>query len=229
MSVISTTRGESLLSAIRNDILTGKFEPGSKLQFTNLISRYEASTGVLREVLPRLVEQGLVTSQPQMGYRVLTLDPEQLEHLTEARAALESQIFKQSIESGDRNWEGTVVAAHHRLSTLPPRDEYGNANPEWLEEHRNFHQALLAGCPNTVLLEMAERFHDVTQVYRCWLIRKASANEEVREDEHRVLTDLAIARDTVKGPKALADHISYATKHLVHEAKKLGEFELNSA
>lgn len=61
----ATTRGESVLATVRADIVHGVLPPGSKLAFAMLTERYAASTGVLREVLPRLVEQGLVTSRAQ--------------------------------------------------------------------------------------------------------------------------------------------------------------------
>lgn len=112
------TRGDSILAAVRDDILNGRLEPGTQLAFAELGRRYGASTGVLREVLPRLVEQGLATTQPQFGYRVVTLSLQELRHLTEARVAPEGLVFQQSIRHGDLDWEAAVVGSRTSTDTV---------------------------------------------------------------------------------------------------------------
>ena len=214
MTGAGLTRGESVLRAIRADILNGRLSPGAKLAFGDLVRHYQASTGVLREVLPRLVEQGLVTSQPQLGYRVVAVSVQELEHLTEARVAIETLVFGQSIRCGDLDWEADVVAAHHRLSQHPTHDGSGALNPDWLVMHRRFHRVLLEGCPNPKLREVAERLRDVSEVYRCWSIH-GTARPGDRDAEHQRLAETAVARDVDTAVQVLADHITKSTTLLI--------------
>ena len=60
----SETRAERIYVSLRSDILTGRLLPGQRLPFAELGTRYATSVGVLREALSRLVEQGLVQSEP---------------------------------------------------------------------------------------------------------------------------------------------------------------------
>mgnify|MGYP001098921104 CR=1 FL=1 len=213
------TRAETILSAIRDDILNGHLAPGTQLAFADMSKRYAASTGVLREVLPRLVEQGLATSQPQLGFRVIELSIRELQHLTEARAVIESLIFEQSIVSGDLDWEAEVVAVHHRLSQLPTIGEDGELDHDWLSTHRRFHQVLLAGCENARLREVAERLRDASEVYRCWSVR--STDElALRDEEHRRLATLAVKRDVAGASQALRDHIVKTTEVLIDNQRR---------
>lgn len=209
-----TTRGEVVGAAIRADILNGRLAPGSKLAFAELARRYGASTGVLREVLPRLVEQGLATSQPQLGYRVVTLSVQELEHLTEARVAMETQVLRQSIRCGDLDWEAEVVAVHHRLSQIPNYVGLHELNEQWLSTHRRFHRVLLEGCPNPALRDVAERLRTVAEVYHCWSIRETTRLAE-RDDEHRRIAEAAVAHDEERAVEALTEHIQKTTALLI--------------
>lgn len=202
------------MRALRNDILNGHLAPGTQLGFADLTARYDASTGVLREVLPRLVEQGLATTQPQTGYRIVEVTVEDLVHLTEARVALETQVLGQSIRDGDLDWESSVVAAHHRLSQLSTFDTSGEISPLWLEAHRRFHQVLLEGCPNRRLREVAERLRDVSEVYRCWSVLNTE-QIQLRDAEHARIASLAVKRDIDGAQQALTDHINKTTELLL--------------
>src|SRR5690349_21307966 len=115
----TNTRVDATYRRIRADIIGGRLAPGSRLLFAEMTERYGASTGVLREALPRLVEQGLVVSQPQIGFRVMSLSVDDLRHLTEARVAIETLVLRQSVTHGDLAWETTVLGAHHTLARTP--------------------------------------------------------------------------------------------------------------
>ncbi|KAA9158086.1 FCD domain-containing protein [Amycolatopsis acidicola] len=208
------TRGEIVLRALRDDILNGRLTPGSQLGFADLGSRYSASTGVLREVLPRLVEQGLASTQPQLGYRVVEVSTEDLVHLTEARIALETQVLAQSIRDGDLDWETSVVAAHHRLAQLSTLDDAGGMNPDWSDAHRRFHQVLLEGCPNRRLREVAGRLRDLSEVYHCWSVLNTD-DLRSRDEEHARIASLSVGRDIGGARAELAAHIQKTTDLLL--------------
>lgn len=207
------------MTAIRSDILNGQLEPGTPLQFAELNQRYAASTGVLREVLPRLVEQGLATTQPQLGFKVVAVSVLELEQLTEARVVLETLVLEQSMRCGDLDWESAVVAVKHRLMQTPTFGSDGRFNLDWLEAHRRFHEVLLEGCPSSRLRELAQRLRDVTEVYRCWAFRRT---EELpaRDVEHERLAKLAVARDVDGACHAMREHIQRTTDHLIESYRR---------
>ncbi|WP_197023344.1 GntR family transcriptional regulator [Arthrobacter sp. MA-N2] len=219
MATINQTKGEIVLRALRMDILSGQLAPGSKLGFAELGRRYETNTGVLREVLPRLVEQGLATAQSQLGYRVITVSVQELEHLTEARVAIETQVLRQSIRCGDLDWESALVSIHHRLTQVPTLDDRGKLNPEWLAVHRRFHEALLDGCPNPQLRAVAQRLRDAAEVYHCWMI-SGIAHPQDRDVEHERLASLAVSRDIQGAANALTEHIEKTTELLLESQRR---------
>ncbi|MCO8305041.1 GntR family transcriptional regulator, partial [Streptomyces sp. RKCA744] len=144
----SMTRAEEIYQRLRADILNGRHEPGSRLRVEALKEKYGASSGVLREALPRLVGQGLATFAPQQGFRVVTVSPEHLEELTEARVFIETHLVRESVTAGTIEWESDLLAAHHHLARVPFFGDTGEINEGWLNAHARFHRVLLEGCPN---------------------------------------------------------------------------------
>src|ERR1700744_430157 len=129
-----STRVDEVYCLIRRDILSGQFPPGSRLATMLLLQqRYDVSNGLLREILPRLVAEGLAVAKPQRGFWVIDISREDLRHLTDARVLIETTVLRQSIQVGDLGWESGVLAAHHTLASLASRHPDGTLSADWLE------------------------------------------------------------------------------------------------
>lgn len=211
------TRVDRVYKALRADILGGRQEPGSRLPFADLSARYEASMGVVREALTRLQGEGLVESEPQFGFTVVSVSAENLRHLTEARCAIESLVLRSSIEHGDLAWESAVLAAHHRLDRTPQMeaDDPKRLSDNWAAAHASFHLALLAGCPNPVLLGTAISFRDSAELYQRLSVPQDVTHRNIPA-EHRAIMDAALAHDADAAADLLIRHIQRTTDILLH-------------
>jgi DNA-binding GntR family transcriptional regulator len=211
------TRVDAVLEEIRTGILAGRLRPGDRLKFPALSEEFGVSAGVIREALGRLVEQGFVQMQPHQGFQVTPLSVENLQELTEARVAIESMVLRLSIETGDLDWETGAVAAHHKLARTPTQlpDDPETPNPDWDEVHAAFHRALLAGCPNQRLLEIAMRLRGESELYRHWSLTIGHDSSRDPEAEHRRLLEAAVARDTDLAVSLLTEHIWAPARRLI--------------
>jgi len=213
--VSSDTRAATLLRHLREDILNGRLAPGSKLGFAQLGSRYDVSTGVLREVLPRLVEQGLATSEAQLGFRVVDVSVDGLTQLTDARVVLENIVIREAIAHGDLTWESDVVAKHHTLERVGATVTGAEVSDDWHAAHEAFHLAILAGCGNTYLYEATARLRSISVVYRCWSSEEhRRANRDV-EAEHRAIMQATVARDADLAVTLSERHVRLTTELLI--------------
>jgi DNA-binding GntR family transcriptional regulator len=197
---------------VRADILTGVLVPGERLQLAGLAKNYQVSSGVLREVLPRLVGEGLAKSQPQVGYSVVSISIEDLLQITECRLTIESIALRQAIEHGDLGWEARVLAAHHVLSKTTASTDGSMQLVEWIHAHASFHRELLSGCPNERLCSVAATMRDLTDMYLQWSIR-ASHRRDARA-EHQALVDAALSRDADQAVRCITDHIQRTADHV---------------
>jgi len=215
----SRTRNEAVFNRIREDILCGVLAPGSRLRFADMCARYGTSVGVVREALSRISEQGLARMEPQLGFSVVPVSVNDLRDLTEARCDIEGLTLRYSVQHGDLAWESSVIAIHHRLTRTPTHigDDSRTFNEEWGTIHKQFHAALLEGCPNRRLKGIALSLRDAAEVYRRAGQRPTDhASERDVEAEHRAIVDAVISRDADAAVAALVHHIRATTDYLTH-------------
>jgi DNA-binding GntR family transcriptional regulator len=185
------------------------------------------STSAVTPVEEVLAEQGLVVATPQHGFPVRELSVEDIIGLTESRKEIESVALRLAIERGDVRWETQIVAAHHLLERTPLVDTNGNYREEWRVRHRDFHQALTAGCNNARLQEVVLGLRARAELYRRWWWTLATDRRSDLVAEHRQLMDLTLARNADAAIEALVSHIKRAPNQLIAYAHEHGLDDLN--
>ena len=85
----SSTIPDRIFSLIKEAIVEGDIEAGSKISEPELARAYGISRGPLREAIGRLEACGLVVRRPNVGARVVTLSSRQLIEIFHVREALE--------------------------------------------------------------------------------------------------------------------------------------------
>ena len=193
---------------LRAEILAGRLAPGQRLSPGELAAQHGVSSNVVREALSRLAGERLVSSAPQQGFAVVSVSAPDLEHVTELRELVELHAIRRSIERGGLDWEGAVVAAHHRLAHTPmtSSEHPRQLDQEWARAHLTFHAATMSGCQNPRLAELATRLNESAEIYR---YRSQMADQGSRDvaAEHRAIFEAVIARDAPRACQLHAEHI----------------------
>jgi len=216
------TRTEQVYEMLRSDLLNGVLHPSQKLKMAGLTERFGVSQSVVREALTRLTEQGLLASTPQRGFRVRDLSIQDIAELTETRIQVESLALRLAIQRGDLEWETGILAAHHRLERTPVTRDDGTVSEDWSVQHRDYHQALLAGCGNRRLESVADSLRDSAELYRRWYWVLTDDHQRDLAAEHRQLKDLTLARDADRAIDLLTEHIDRAPSLLIAHAREHG-------
>lgn len=201
------TMASSVYGQLRDDILNGRLAPGSKLRLQHLARDYGVGNSPLREALNRLSSNGLVTREENKGFRVSPASTKELLELIRTRCWLEETALRESIASGDSEWEERVVIAFHRLNKLEGESDGPELqrNPEWEEVHSDYHIALLSACRSDILLDFCRQLHERTLRYRS--LAEVVAYRELYEcAEHRRIHDAVLARDVEKAVEMLHAH-----------------------
>ena len=94
---------------LRASIINGSLKPGSQLSEVELATSFGVSRGPVREALQRLVQEGLLHSEPHRGVFVPVLTDQDVHDIYLAREALESAAVRSIISSG------TTAAASESL------------------------------------------------------------------------------------------------------------------
>ncbi|MGE4480549.1 GntR family transcriptional regulator [Acidocella sp.] len=193
---------------LRADLLHGALVPGQKLKLNELCETMGINLSAMREALSRLSAEGLVTAEPQRGFRAAPLQAEELRDLAEARVEIEVSCLRRSISAGDLEWESRLVAATHRLLHLPTEAERPthDLSEAWRQAHADFHAALCAACPNRWLLRLREQLFVQSERYRRLSV-PLSVRERDINNEHKGLLDAALARNVDLASQLMEDHL----------------------
>lgn len=203
-----------LVGRLRTDIVNARFRADEPLRFRSLSATYGASVSTLREALARLTGECLVEFRPHQGFRVATISGEDLIDIMEARSEIENVALRQSIAFGDDQWEAAIVAAHHKLTRTQSRlelNEAGDTAAEWEARHRDFHQALIAGCRSRWLIRFCEMLRIQCDRYR-HLVQVPPGAYPSLVTHHKLMMDAALTRQADEACRLMAAHFAESAR-----------------
>jgi DNA-binding GntR family transcriptional regulator len=212
----NATVGELAYRRIRADIIFGRLAPGQKLTLDRMREAYGTAVSTLRELLNRLSSEGLVFAEGSRGFQVTSISPDNLREVAAMRELLECHALRESFETGDMEWEGRVVAAHHKLALMEKRVAAGERSQleVWKRYDWEFHHALIAACGSHVLLETHATIYDK---YLRYQMIAAVYRGEIAAGEHRSLLNFALAHDWKAAKATLATHIQDCVTQMLSE------------
>ena len=203
---------------IKRDIIFGKLKPSIKLKLDNLKNSYNASLSTIRETLNRLASEGFVKAEEQRGFFVNSFSQDDLIEIANLRVLLECHAIKLSIERGDTDWEGNLVASYHKLHLLEKKMEKDNAKfkEEWKKYDWEFHLALISNCGSENLLTLHSILYDKYIRYQMAVITYRGKDAE---EEHKKIFEAALNRDPVTASSILETHITKGLEHTLKAFK----------
>lgn len=206
--------GDRVYQRIRRDVIYGRLAPGQRLTLDRMREAYATSIGTLREVLNRLASEGFVAAEGARGFEVAPASVENLREVASLRLLLECHALRASFDAGDLEWEGALVAAHHKLAMVEKRMLAGDRRESeaWKTYDAAFHNALISACGSTLLLEMHAEVYDK---YLRYLVLADVFRGRVAADEHDTLLDAALRRDVKTAQRTLVRHVEDCVAYIV--------------
>jgi len=209
------TVASALEPIIRKEIINGTFAPGTKLALKDLAERYEAGVIPLREALSRLCASGFVDAVDQKGFRVAEVSHEELADITRTRQEIERLALREGMRRRDPEWEGQVLAAHHRLSQISQCDPLLGPpaiNPAWERAHNEFHSTLVGGCQSVWMRRFSTILREQTARYRHLSVAAPQAQERNVKAEHDAIVAAVMSRDVDLACRLLTEHFATTGK-----------------
>lgn len=190
---------------LRDNIVNGTLEPGAQLSEVDLATSFGVSRGPVREALQRLIQEGLVRSEPHRGVFVPVLSDDDVVDIYLVRDALESSAVTHIIASA------RSVEAADALDRLVKMMEDAVAAGDW-ERVGNydlqFHTALVASTESPRLQRMFSTVISETQL--CLGVLTAGDARDDLVDEHRRIAREIRDGNTAEALAALKQHFDDA-------------------
>lgn len=213
---LSESVSDAVFRRLRQDIILGILPPGSKIKLEKARERYSISISSLREILCRLSAENLVLAEGQRGFEVSPVSRQELTELADLRIVLECHAIGLSFATGDLEWEGSIVAAHHRLAAVERRLLAGDTarTIDWVRCDWEFHRAIVAASKSTTLLQNLSSVFDRFLRYH---MLAGSFRGTAVVDDHKLLFERALARDADGARKIITSHVQKGVEHILKE------------
>ncbi|WP_026371646.1 GntR family transcriptional regulator [Rhizobium sp. 42MFCr.1] len=212
------TVSDIVFRQIRQDIISGTLAPGAKIKLEQAKERYSISVSSLREILSRLTTENLVLAEGQRGFEVSPATRKELEELADLRTVLETHAIGLSFSTGNLEWEGRIVAAHHKLAAAEKKLLAGDASRtiDWVRYDWEFHQAIVSACNSATLMAALSSVFD--RFLRYHMLAQSFRGRAVVED-HKLLFELALKRDVEGARSVIRRHIESGVAHVLRSGR----------
>lgn len=181
----------------------GLILPGDRIAEPDLVARLGMSRVPIREALRILESQGIVTSEPYKGIRLMEISHQRLEQIIDVRIPLETLACRRAIEAG-RNGAPqltTLYQAVADMQNMMQRDDvYGFASADTA-----FHRTLCGFAHNPVLSNLWESIaRQLTVIFGLSTMGKSMS---AIIEEHQMLINVFAEGDIAKISDEIEQHI----------------------
>lgn len=202
---LGRTNYQRVRDVIRNDIITGQFEPGARLKISELVARYGISAMPIREALHQLQGEGLIVLSANRGASVRRIDETFLWQIYEVRKSLE-MYFVAELAS-----HATAKEIVGMKAMLAQQDVAVAAADEGAlqELDRAFHRAIVGATANGEAVDILNRTYDLTRPLRIRFGRSAEQRKGIPRD-HRAIVKAIARQEAQQAAKLVSEHINRA-------------------
>lgn len=199
---LPATLVEVAADRLREEILSGALEPGSRIVEEQLCADLGISRAPLREALRLLAQQGLVEHLPRRGSRVVAWSPEDIRQLFGLRETLERHAIEQALPLADP----AAALAPVREAFVQMTKARGALRRD--DAHRAFHAAIVALADNRQLDLVLEPILLKLQVPMARNLREEARARSVRDGiaRHEELLAALETNDVEVMVRALHEH-----------------------
>lgn len=206
---------DTVYDTITQLILHKKLVSGQKLSEIGLSDQLGVSRTPVREALRRLANDGYVLIVPKSGAWVASPTKQEVEDAYEVRAKLEGWAAGIASHAVTPLFLARLEEKIHEEENIFVQKDI----EAYLEVNTAFHMIIAEASGNTLLTDYIEDILAKTFIYTVFLERYFDMNNNPSLDEHRLLLNAFIARDTELCARLAEEHVRTSFKSLNFQEK----------
>jgi DNA-binding GntR family transcriptional regulator len=209
--VARSTASSRIIDTLRAAILDGSLTPGAQLTETPLADRLQVSRGPLREAVQRLIQEGLLRTEPHHGTFVVELRRDDVADIYLARQAVESAAARELMKMSDK--AQALKSLEAAVSNLRSAVKDGSWSTI-VAADITFHERLVVSAKSKRLMRMFGTLATETQLCMNALVARPDWVKGVVAD-HRVLVealrsdDMSLVLERLESHLSLEEFLSY--------------------
>lgn len=196
-------RSDRIAELLEEQILTGRFTPGTRLDEARLADEHNVSRTPIREAFHRLALSGLVEQQPRRGVFVRASSPVEIMEMFEVMAELEAACGRLAAR---RATEQAIAELRRVNQGCREALETGDADL-YYEKNGLFHHLVYAQSGNAYLEQEAARLHRRLKPYRRMQLHLRGRLRQSME-EHEAIVAAIAAGEPETAAALMRDHVA---------------------
>jgi DNA-binding GntR family transcriptional regulator len=196
------TLSTQIAEKIREEILSGTFPLGSQLNEVELADKFGVSRGPIREAMQRLIQEGLLYSEPHRGVFVPELTDSDLVDIYYVRQAIEGAAIQRIMA------QGQLGEIRRSLVQIVKQMERAIGRQNWTqvaELDMTYHREIVQAAKSARLSRMYATVQAETKLCLHMLMGGYRGSKALVE-EHQLLADLIAGGDVRTTLQELARH-----------------------
>lgn len=203
---MSETASHSLRDALEQEILSGGFRPGDRLDEASLAARFSVSRTPVREALQGLAASGLVELRPRRGAFVREVSPRELLEFFETMGEYEASCARFAAlrldPEGAEALKRTLDACGAAADDTDRADHMDN----YYYENQRFHAAIYTAAANGFLERQTIALRNRLKPFRRLQLRMRGRIAQ-SQDEHRAIAAAILAGNEEEAARRARAHV----------------------
>jgi DNA-binding GntR family transcriptional regulator len=196
-------RGQAV-EMLRASIVAGELEPGEIYSAPALAERLGVSATPVREAMLDLANDGLVQPVRNRGFRVVVVDEDALDEISELRQMLEVPAMAKVVARAGDDELAALFAKVHRIESAAARSDAA----EFLLADRDFHLGLLILAGNTRLVRLVGQLRNQTRLAGIKVLAD-SGQLMASALEHRPILEAVCRREAELAQGLMRAHLAH--------------------
>jgi DNA-binding GntR family transcriptional regulator len=215
MKIVKASLHNEAVARIRDMIMEGRLEPGSKVSEKELCELFGISRTPLREALKVLATEGLIVLLPNRGARVARLTGKDMADLFQVMGEMEGLAGELACAKITDEAVNEISARHHEMLAHHARGD----RSAYFAANQAIHEAIIAAADNSVLTVMYESLRGRIRPARFMAnVTRERWDQAVRE--HGEILEVLSRRDGVRLRGLLQEHLRHKYEALTVSAEK---------
>jgi DNA-binding GntR family transcriptional regulator len=203
----------TIYQKIRDDIVSGRLEPLSRLKVSELAATYGTSTNPVREALQVLRGEGLVTMKPNHGARVVLIDENFVRDICEIEMLIEPSLTR---------WFCSIASDADIAELERIQQQIEDFNFRDPEQHgrldTQFHLAIYGRHYNQHAADLWWRHREILRAIGRKFPTSLSRRNTVIQ-EHREIIAAIRNQDAEKAAQIVAQHVEGSGRHIIEQTR----------
>jgi DNA-binding GntR family transcriptional regulator len=194
-----------VIRRLEEDIIFGRFAPGSRLVEDTLMARYDASRHFVRQALFQLERQGIVLREKNIGATVRFYSGEEVRQIYDVREMLTRQAALMIALPAPKTLIEQLKGLQAQYCIKADAKDLRGIH----EANDAFHVALFSACGNPYLVRSLQDYMNLTLPMRAKNLADREGLQLSRR-QHEIMIELLQGRDNWALAQLCVEHMQYS-------------------